>query len=165
MALTAGSLALNGSVAINITQLAGTTISAGTYNLLTFTGGTSGSGSFYLNDPSAWLPSSLVANLNDHGQRRATYYHARHPGAWPTGKARRGPELVNPGQLDQHQAGHTAVPRWPASVTDLNFATAGGTATVDQNFTVNSLNLSAATSGDDQRHRHADADRLGAAWA
>ena len=53
---------MNGSVTINLTQLAGTALSAGTYNLISFAA-MSGSGRFRLGQI-ATLTNSLSASLN-----------------------------------------------------------------------------------------------------
>ena len=144
VALTSGGLTLNAAIDINLTQLAGTTISAGTYNLVTFPTGVAGSGNFYLN-PIPGLPNSLVASLNQtsgaeqlviaSGVVPVAYWQAASGGVWSSAA-----------NWSTDQAGTHPVVALPASASDLYFATAGGTATVDQPFNVNSLNLSTSNS-------------------
>ena len=110
---------------------------------MTFPTGVVGSGYFYLN-PIAGLPGSLVASLNETtsaeqlvialGIPPVAYWQGASGAAWSSTSS-----------WTTDQAGTHSVAALPASATDLYFATAGGTATVDQPFNVNSLNLARAT--------------------
>ena len=141
VALTAGSLALGGAVPINITPIGA--LSAGTYTLFTFSGGTTGSGSFVL-DAIPGLGNTLKDSLSlTAGSLQliiapgipANAYWQAGSGAWST-----------VGNWSADQGNTTQIGALPASITNLYFATAGGTATIDQAFTVNSLSLTTSNS-------------------
>jgi fibronectin-binding autotransporter adhesin len=144
IAMGVGSLALNGSVVFNFTQLDGTSISAGTYNLLSFGSLALGPASTFSFSPILGLPSTLKASLNTTYDSEqliiapsvpASAYWQAGTGVWSA-----------VGNWSADSAGTTAIGSLPGSTTDLFFATAGGTATIDQNCSVNRLTLTTTNS-------------------
>ena len=145
LALTAGSLNLNSSVTINLTQLGATQLSSGTYNLLSFSGGTGGSGSFTLGSLGG-LPASLVSlntTANDEqliiqpGMPAVAYWSGAADGTWS-----------NKANWATDVSGGTAVLSVPGSISDVYFTATSGTnltTTLDTNFAVKSLNYTATS--------------------
>ena len=145
LALTAGSLNLNSSVTINLTQLGATQLSAGTYNLLSFSGGTGGSGSFTLGSLGG-LPASLVSlntTANDEqliiqpGMPAVAYWSGAADGTWS-----------NKANWATDVSGGTAVLSVPGSISDVYFTATSGTnltTTLDTDFAVKSLNFTATS--------------------
>ena len=137
IAIPNGSLNVNAGL-INITALGGA-ISSGTYNLITSTAAT-GLNTFTLGTTA--LDGSTLSLQFSGGTEQlvvapaippTAYWQATGLAAWST-----------TGNWTSDQPGTVPVSQLPGASSNVYFATTGGTATVDQNFPVASLNFSSS---------------------
>ena len=146
IAITNGMLAVNGGI-INITPLG--TVVPGTYNLITTNsaGQVSGLSNFTLATTSSTL-GGYAASLQSSGGTEQLIIAAPYvpPTAYWQGLSGVGPAWSTVGNWTCDAPGNTPLPQMPAGTTNLYFATTGGTATVDQNFAVNSVSFTSSNS-------------------
>jgi fibronectin-binding autotransporter adhesin len=140
LSLTGGNLAVNGPTLLNFTELS--TPGLGTYNLITYQSAI-GTDNFQLG--SLALAPSLTASLSaSGGTEQLIIVLNMPPQAYWQGTL--GTTWSTAGNWSSDLPGLNPVTRLPGSITDLYFATTGGTATIDQNFGVNTLTLATTNS-------------------
>ena len=139
LTLSGGSLTVSGPTVLNFTEL--TTPTIGTYNLITYQSAT-GTSNFQLG--SLALSAGLAGTLQATGGTEQLVISLNiPPQAYWQGP---GTTWSTAGNWSSDLPGANGLTRLPGANTDLFFATTGGTATIDQNFNVNSLNLASSNS-------------------